>query len=423
MGAAPPLSDVDERTTARRYAEQLLALHGIADARLDIVDRHPAVIAADCGLIDLSGAADAAPLLCPAPIAACADGAMAALIAMAPQGQWRDAPSGAQRLTERAALLGLQRRGAVSANGSCRLLATADGVIAINLARDDDHALLPAWLQADHVIADELPQLVATRAADDLVEQGRELGLAVARADRRPPALPWPSPMVPPLRLAARQAPRVVDLSSLWAGPLCSHLLQRCGADVIKVESTQRPDGARAGSPAFFEHLHAGKASLKLNFRNAEGRAALLALLQGADIVIEASRPRALRQLGIDADALIAADPGKTWISITGHGRREPQAQWIAYGDDAAVAAGLSHCLHQATGQWAFVGDAIADPLTGLHAAIAAWAGHQRGGGGLIDIAMVDVVRQCLDFGCGPATRASAQRLQQWQQVLREPRA
>ncbi len=82
MGAAPPLSDVDERTTARRYAEQLLALHGIADARLDIVDRHPAVIAADCGLIDLSGAADAAPLLCPAPIAACADGAMAALIAM-----------------------------------------------------------------------------------------------------------------------------------------------------------------------------------------------------------------------------------------------------------------------------------------------------------------------------------------------------
>src|SRR5438445_440620 len=57
---------------------------------------------------------------------------------------------------------------------------------------------------------------------------------------------------------------RVVDLSAMWAGPLCASVLGMAGADVIKVEDPRRPDGARFGPPEFFDLLHAGHRSVVL---------------------------------------------------------------------------------------------------------------------------------------------------------------
>jgi crotonobetainyl-CoA:carnitine CoA-transferase CaiB-like acyl-CoA transferase len=188
----------------------------------------------------------------------------------------------------------------------------------------------------------------------------------------------------------------VVDLSSLWAGPLCSRLWQAAGAEVLKVESRRRPDGGRRGSAAFFQQLHRGKTFVSLDLHNSEGQEALRKLILDADIVLEASRPRALRQMGIYAEDLIAASPGLTWVSITGHGRGSPQENWIAYGDDAGIAAGLSAAIHHCCGQWLVCGDAIADPLTGIHAALAGWAGWLAGGGCLLDLSLVETVRHCI---------------------------
>jgi len=140
----------------------------------------------------------------------------------------------------------------------------------------------------------------------------------------------------------------------------------------------------------------------------------LRALLHRADIVIEGSRPRALRQLGIHAEELIAANPGLTWISLTGYGRAAMVEDWIAYGDDAAVAAGLSHLQYQATGQWMFVGDAIADPLTGLHAALAAWTSWRSGSGRLVSLALRDVVRYCIAFDLPATPKAIRERQRVW---------
>ncbi len=399
--------------TAHRYAAQLLRDLGAAPpTSLDLQPEHPAVTQARSGLMALTGEAQHLPLLCPAPLAACADGALAALASLAPTGSFAG-QRGSALLTERAAVFAHGRNGRQSAGGSCRLLDTVDGRVALNLARVEDWDLLPAWLETEPVADwDVLAAVVRGRETQDLLERGRLLGLALAQECWAEPA-PWFTRTAGRSQRTLRAAPRVLDLSSLWAGPLCSHLLQRCGADVVKLESTRRPDGARQGPAAFFDLLNAGKRSVALDFATAEGRTQLRMLIEQADIVIEASRPRALRQLGIVAEQCVD-DYGLTWISLTGYGRAEPQAQWIAYGDDAGVAAGLSQLMKAVTGTSVMVGDAIADPLTGLHAALAAWSAHRAGGGQLISIALVDVVRQCLGFEAPVEDRAWMHRYQTW---------
>jgi hypothetical protein len=141
---------------------------------------------------------------------------------------------------------------------------------------------------------------------------------------------------------SAERGPVVVDLSALWAGPLCGALLHDVGAAVVKVESTGRPDGARRGTPAFFDRLNCSKASVALDLDDRFGVTALRSLIEWADVVIESSRPRALQQIVIDV-ASILSDPStrpRVWVSITAHGRQgEPER--IGFGDDAPAAGGL----------------------------------------------------------------------------------
>lgn len=314
--------------------------------------------------------------------------------------------TGAGLMLERARLLGLTFRDRIAPGGACRLLDTADGAIAVNLPRDSDWELLPAWLETDEVIDaawDQLAWATHKRAVDVLEDRARVLGLAAAAV--RPPATN-PPPFFhvegPPLDSAARRptpggrAPRVIDLSALWAGPLCGHLLHLCGAEVIKVESSNRPDGARAGNAGFFGLLNQGKRSVALDFHSTEGRLTLVRLIETADILIEAARPRALEQLGIRAGEVLRRRPALTWVSITGYGRHQPAADWIAFGDDAGVAAGLTDVMRDATGTPQFAGDAMADPLTGIQAALAAWRSWSQGGGRLISLALADVTAASL---------------------------
>ena len=123
----------------------------------------------------------------------------------------------------------------------------------------------------------------------------------------------------------------VVDFSTLWAGPLATSLLLLAGVDVIKVESPDRPDGTRSGAAAFHDLLNAGKLSVAARPDAPLARA----LVERADLVVTSARPRALEQLG-----LVPA-PGRSWLTITGYGWQGPRRHWVAYGDDAAVAAGL----------------------------------------------------------------------------------
>ncbi|MEJ0046865.1 MAG: CoA transferase [Rhodospirillales bacterium] len=199
--------------------------------------------------------------------------------------------------------------------------------------------------------------------------------------------------------VAPRRPAVVVDLSSLWAGPLAGALLLRAGAEVIKVESVARPDGARRGHSGFFDRLNGGKRCVALDFADARGLAALRALLRHADIVIEGSRPRALRQMGIVAEEFLAERPELVWVSVTAYGRDATVGEWVGFGDDAAVAAGLSQRMAETYGQMLFVGDAVADPLTGLQAAVAALAAWRQGRGGLVALSLAGVAARAARLG------------------------
>jgi crotonobetainyl-CoA:carnitine CoA-transferase CaiB-like acyl-CoA transferase len=182
----------------------------------------------------------------------------------------------------------------------------------------------------------------------------------------------------------------VVDFSALWAGPLCASLLGLAGARVVKVETPSRPDGARHGNASFYRLLHGGHRSVVLDPGSTAGRSALARLVGAADVVIEASRPRALAAWGLDAAAAVAA--GTTWISLTAAGRGSDQ---VGFGDDVAASAGL--VATDDDGTPLFCGDALADPLAGLTAAALALTAPEDGAGVLWDVAMADVVAATLD--------------------------
>ena len=380
------------------------------------------------GAMALTGMPDGAPVASPAPALAMLGQVTAQLARATGETGHAVRADPAELITGRAALAGLTRGGRVSAGGSSFLLRSADGWCAVTLSRPDDVAAVPAIAGSlgasldgasldaslDGASLDGTATLAAARAAltavargtpaEDLAAAAQLVGVpAAALPASVPPSAPaepalGESPSWPPWRAERIAAPLagarlagavVADLSSMWAGPLCARLLGLAGAKVIKVESPTRPDGARSGNGEFFDWLHAGHRSLSADFGTRAGRTALLALLEVADVVIEASRPRALAALGL-APGMLSHRPGQVWLSITGYGRAEPGR--VAFGDDAAVAGGLvGWAAGGSSPEPVFCADAIADPLAGVCGALAVALSRSAGGGELIDLSMRDV--------------------------------
>lgn len=156
----------------------------------------------------------------------------------------------------------------------------------------------------------------------------------------------------------------VVDMTSMWAGPLATCLLAAQGAEVIKVEPSCRLDGMR-GTPEMFAVLNERKRVVDLDLRSAHDRSAFFDLVARADLVIDSFSPRVMPNLGLTRSALVDAG-GDSLVTLSMPAFPQgPRRSWIAYGNGVHAASGLGDL-----GDGRFYAPSVSypDPIAGLTA-------------------------------------------------------
>jgi crotonobetainyl-CoA:carnitine CoA-transferase CaiB-like acyl-CoA transferase len=169
---------------------------------------------------------------------------------------------------------------------------------------------------------------------------------------------------------------KVLDLSRVLAGPICSMILGDLGADVIKVERPGQGDETRGWGPpfdadghsAYFLAINRNKKSLAADLQNRADRALVVELISGADIVLDNFLPGALERLGIDRDQALQRNPPLIWCTISGFG---PASSRPGYDFVVQAECGWMSVTGERDGPPMKIGVALADILAGKDAAIA----------------------------------------------------
>lgn len=204
------------------------------------------------------------------------------------------------------------------------------------------------------------------------------------------PAAPAPGPLA---------GIRILDLTRLLPGPLCTLYLADLGADVVKVEDPHRGDYARSipplqGRQSFFYNLiNRNKRSIALDARTEEGLARLHQLVQQAHVLVESYRPGVAQGQGYGYEALKALNPSLVYCAITGYGQDGPLAAAAGHDLNYQALSGLLHQTGVQDGPLAIPGFQIADvaggSLTAAMSILAAVVQQQRTGQGCaIDVNM-----------------------------------
>ena len=184
---------------------------------------------------------------------------------------------------------------------------------------------------------------------------------------------------------------RVLDLTSVMAGPYCSMLLGDMGADVIKIESFPDGDTSRGFVPQIrgesycFTVLNRNKRSLAIDMKSAKGRDIVQQLAKRADIITENFRPGVVKKLGLDYESLRLANPGLVYASMSGFGQTGPYAGRGGYDIIAQGMSGIMMMTGEPGGRPAKVGIAmndIASGVTALYAILGAYISRLRSGQG-----------------------------------------
>ncbi|MDT7547405.1 MAG: hypothetical protein QOE99_3515 [Actinomycetota bacterium] len=198
---------------------------------------------------------------------------------------------------------------------------------------------------------------------------------------------------------------RIVDLTAFWAGPSSSGYLAALGADVVKVEAVQRPDGIRfAGGQItqadgwwdwswVFQGANAGKRGITLDLTKQEGRDLLHRLLADADVLMENYSPRVMEQFGLGYEALAAQHPQLVVMRMPAYGLDGPWADRVGFALTMEALAGMAITTGHPDGRPTCPGGAL-DPIAGMHAVFATLlALHHRdrsGGGHLVEVPMIE---------------------------------
>jgi crotonobetainyl-CoA:carnitine CoA-transferase CaiB-like acyl-CoA transferase len=197
---------------------------------------------------------------------------------------------------------------------------------------------------------------------------------------------------------------RVIDLSTLLAGPNCGRYLADFGADVIKIE---RPDGGdslrrlawrdpRDGEGLWWKLVNRNKRTIALDLKSPEDLELLLRLVSDADVLIENFRPGTLERLGLGPDVLLALKPTLVITRVTGFGQTGPYRNRPGFATIAESMSGLASISGEPDGQPLLPAIALTDEVTGVVAAFATMVALRSGVGQVVDISLLESLFQLM---------------------------
>jgi crotonobetainyl-CoA:carnitine CoA-transferase CaiB-like acyl-CoA transferase len=199
---------------------------------------------------------------------------------------------------------------------------------------------------------------------------------------------------------------KVLDLTTFWAGAYLTCYLGAFGADIVKVESIQRPDGFRYSGAwphegdrwyersGMWQATNLNKRDITLDLTTDEGRDLVRRLIRDADVVVENFSPRVIEQFGLDYESLVELNPDVILVRMPGFGLQGPWRDYVGWAFNFEGASGMSAATGYAEGPPCNL-QGPADPIVGVHAGVALLAAleHRRrtGEGQLIEIAQFEV--------------------------------
>ncbi len=217
---------------------------------------------------------------------------------------------------------------------------------------------------------------------------------------------------------------RVLDCSTILAGPLTCQILGDFGAEVIKVEHPDRPDGMRGhgravdGQGLWWKEIARNKRTIGLYLGAPEGAELLLDLVRDADVLVENFRPGTLERWGLGWDRLNEVNPGLVLLRVTGFGQTGPYASRPAFGTLVEAMSGFAFMTGQAEGPPTLPAFGLADSIAGMAGAsavmMALYHRDARGGvGQQIDLSLLEPIMQAV--GPAPTVYAATGEIQQRQ--------
>ncbi len=204
---------------------------------------------------------------------------------------------------------------------------------------------------------------------------------------------------------------RVIDASTIIAGPLCCQVLGDFGADVIKIEHPVAGDSMRGhgrqkdGIPLWWKEISRNKQTVGLDLGRAEGAEVFRRLAATADVIVENFRPGTLERWGLGPDQLREINEGLVLVRLTGFGQAGPYARRPGFGTLAEAMSGFAHLTGEADGPPTLPAFGLADSICGIAASSAAmmalWHRDVHGAGGqVIDISILEPIMTAV--GPGP---------------------
>ena len=197
---------------------------------------------------------------------------------------------------------------------------------------------------------------------------------------------------------------RVLDISTVLAGPNCARYFADFGADVIKVERPGAGDSLRGmawrdprdGSGLWSKLVNRNKRNIALDLKDATDRDLFLSLLDGAHVLVENFRPGTLERLNLHPDTLIARNPNLVIVRVSGFGQDGPYAKRPGFASIAESMAGLAAVSGEPDGPPMLPAIALTDEVTGITAAFAAMVALHSGVGQVVDVNLLTTIFQMM---------------------------